>query len=565
MSYLLEALGRGLLIDLRSAFENQLPTLAEDDTEVLRQRLDASPTSFDLALRLGMSGLLQMRLSEARRAFETACQINPASAQPHLALACVYDELGQMDAAIKQLAAARERDPQDPAISFALGLCQERGGYLEPAKAAYRDAASLCPQLRNAHERLAAIALQERDWAGAIEPYERLAELEPGDLDILLTLGNLYLEVHRPEEAVQVYQRALLIEPEASDGTLTKADALAAAGQLAEAICTLERLVEKYPGLAPFHLRLADLYAQAGDDERAVVQYRTALETQPGFLEATVKLGTQHMRQGRLVDAAVTFNRAVELNDRLIGAFAGLGVAQHACGRTQEAQTSFDLAAGLEPSSTLLYSEAARLQLQSERAERDPDALVADDGPAPDEALLLDEALRRHEQALLQYPNHADLHYRYGLLLRQRGRHAEAIQALRNAVTINPNYSKALIKLGIALKESGDVDDAVQAFQQAVRLNQKFVDLHYQLGLLFAQRSQFDLAIEEFEHAVAGSPANPEFRAHLALALQNLGLIDRAAAAWQALRELRPTTANQLAAREHALRRAQPQSPDAHP
>ncbi len=565
MSYLLEALGRGLLTDLRSAFENQLPTLTDDDTEVLRERLSASPTSFDLALRLGMSCLLQMRLSDARRAFETARQVNTASAQPYLALACVYDELGQMDAAVEQLLAARARDPQDPAVAFAIGLCHERGGQAEPAKTAYRAAIALCPQLRNAYERLAAIALQERDWAGAIEPYERLAELEPGDLDILLTLGNLYLEVHRPEEAVQVYQRALLIEPEASEGTLTKADAQAAEGQLAEAIRTLERLVEKYPGLAPFHLRLADLYAQVGDDDRAVAQYRTAIETQPGFLEATVKLGTQHMRQGRLVDAAVTFNRAVELNDRLIAAFAGLGVAQHACGRTQEAHTSFDLAAGLEPSSTLLYSEAARLQLQAEGAERDPDLLADDDGPALDEALLLDEALRRHEQALLQHPNHADLHYRHGLLLRQRGRHAEAIQALRNAVAINPNYSKALIKLGIALKESGEVDDALATFQQAVRLNQKFVDLHYQLGLLFSQRSRFDLAIEEFEQAVAGSPTNPEFRAHLALALQNTGLVDRAAAVWQSLRELRPAPANQLEAREHALRRSQSKSSDTHP
>jgi tetratricopeptide (TPR) repeat protein len=565
MSYLLEALGRGLLTDLRSAFENQLPRLAEDDAEVLRARLAASPTSVDLALRFGLSCLRQMRLSDARRAFETAGQIDQTSAQPYLALACVYDELGQIDMAVSQLCAARERDPDDPAIAFALGLCQERAGRGELAKVAYRTAATLCPHLRNAHERLAAIALQERDWTGAIGAYERLAELEPGDLDILLTLGNLYLEVHRPDEAVQVYQRALLIEPEASDGALTRADALVAEGQLTEAIRTLERLIQKYPGLAPFHLRLADLYAQAGDDARAVAQYRTAIETQPGFLEATVKLGTQHMRQGRLMDAAVTFSRAVELNDRLIAAFAGLGVAQHGCGRTQEARTSFDLAAGLEPSSTLLFSEAARLQLQAERAERDPDLLAEDDDPAPDEALLLDEALRRHEQALLQHPNHADLHYRYGLLLRQRGRHPEAIQALRNAVTINPHYSKALIKLGIALKESGDVDDALATFQQAVRLNHKFVDLHYQLGLLFSQRSQFQLALDEFEQAVVGSHGNPEFRAHLALTLQNLGLLDRAAATWQSLRELRPAPVHQLAAREHALRRAQPRSPDAHP
>jgi tetratricopeptide (TPR) repeat protein len=558
MSYLLEALGRGLLTELRSAFDNQLPALADDNTEQLSARWSASPSSFDLAMRLGMSYLGQMRLSEARRTFEAACHIPGATAQPRLGLACVHDELGQIDQAIVQLSAAQEADPRDPAISFALGFCHERLGRAAEAKAAYAQAVELCPQLRNAYERMAAIAIRERDWDTAARQYEQLAELEPGDLDILLTLGNLYLELRRPADAIAHYQQALLIEPDGPDSDPVVANQIKDEGRLVEAIQNLERLVHKYPGMAPFHVRLGDLYAQAGNDTRALEQYQTALLTQPGFLEATVKLGTQHMRQGRFIDAAVTFNRAVELNDRLITAFAGLGVAQHECGRTQEALASFDLATSLEPSSTLLYSEATRLQLQSELTRRDPAALPDDGGleswGADD---LLDEALRRHEQALLSRPNHADLHYRYGLLLRQVGRLEEALQAFRNAVTINPSYCKALVKLGVALKEAGEADEAVKTFQQALRLNAKFVDLHYQLGLLFSQRNQFDLAVEEFEQAVAGSPKNAEFRAHLALALQSIGMVDRAAAVWHALCDLSPVNETILAAREAALRNAQ--------
>lgn len=558
MSYLLEALGRGLLADLRSAFESQLPAPGKEGSEALRARLEVSPDSFDLAMRLGMACLSQVRLSEARDAFEKARQLRPVSAQPLVALACVNDELGHLDGAIKYLNAAQRRDSQDPAIVFGIGFCYERLDRTGEAKGAYRRAVDLCPQLRNAYERAAAIAIRECDWAEALSQYECLAEMEPGDLDVLLTLGGLYLKAERPAEAIEQYQRALLIEPDGSDRHLAAAEDLAEEGRLEEAIVKLEKLVHKYPGVAPFHVHLGDLHARAGHDDDALEHYQVALDTQPSFLEATVKLGTQHMRQGRYVDAAVTFNRAVELNDRLVTAFVGLGVAQHNCGRQQESLATFDLAASLEPSSTLLFSETARLHLKSEERQHGPgdDYIAVEPAEPLGEDDLLEEAVRRHRQAVLQSPHQADLHYRYGLLLRQVGQYEEAIEAFRKAVTINPSYSKALIKLAICLKECGETDEAIETFQRALALDGRYVDVHYQLGLLFAQRRQFDLAVEQFEQAVLGNDENIAFHANLALALQNIGMVDRAAATWRSICELSGVEDDVLAWREQVLRDA---------
>ena len=538
MSYLLEALGRGLLSDLRSVFQNQLPGLEDDDADMLRVRAEKSPKSYDLALRLGATCLREAQLSEALRAFNNANRLEPTSSKPLLGLACVYDELGQYDRALERLNAARERDPSDPAIAFAVAFSQERMECTEDAQIWYQRAIILCPQLRNAYERLAAIAIHSGDWAEAIGQYERLAEMEAGDLDTLLILGNLYLQADRPAEAIDQYQQALFIEPE-SDGLLSADEDPDESLRLAEAIATLEKLLRKYPDVAAFHVRLGDLYVKAGRDAKAIDQYQAALVTQPDFLEATVKLGTQHMRQGRYVDAALTFNRAVELNDRLMTAFVGLGCAQHACGHTNESLATFDLAASLEPSTTLLFSESTRLHLQSEKNSGGVQLQDGDDGTdAQGHDELLAEAVRRHQHALVQSPGHADLHYRYGLLLRQVGRQEEAIEAFRSAVAINPNYSKAQVKLGICLKESGRDDEAITAFQQALRLDNKYVDVHYQLGLLFAKRNRFDLAVEQFEQAVAGNDQNIAFRANLALALQSIGMVDRAAATWRSICEL---------------------------
>ena len=129
-----------------------------------------------------------------------------------------------------------------------------------------------------------------------------------------------------------------------------------------------------------------------------------------------------------------------------------------------------------------------------------------------------------------------------------------AIRAFRNAVEINPGYAKALVKLGICLKEAGQSDEAIEVFRQALTLDNNFVDVHYQLGLLFAQRNRFELAVEEFELAVAGNDQNLAFRANLALALQNIGMLDRADATWHSICELARDSDRVLDRRMHILR-----------
>ncbi len=542
MSYLLETLGRGLLGRLLNAFESQLPASREDDVETLARRRQDACTSFDLAVRLGSAYLHEGRLADARQMFEETLHLDGPAHLPALGLACVYDELGQVDRALHYLHRARDADPHDPSITFAIGLCHEQQGELDAAVESYQHSIDLCPQLRNAFERLAALAVRRNAWNEARECYARLAELEPSDLDILLTLASLQLQQGCAEDAVETFQRALLIEPESADEALDAAAELEDEGRLQQAITTLEKLVKKYPGVTEFHVHLGDLYVKAGDDDGAVAEYGVALELHPSFLEATVKLGTQHLRRQRYDDAAQTFNRAVELNDRLLTAFVGLGVAQQAAGRERDAQATFDLAASLAPNSTLLFSETNRLHLKSlTRASRES-LLYEEPSEDPGHDELLAEAIHRHQQTLLGHPGRADLHYRHGMLLRQVGDFAAAAQAFREATAINPSYAKALIKLGITQREMGRSEETLDVFVQALQLDQRQVNLHYELGLLFTQYNRFDLAAESFEASLAGKEGGAEFRHNLALALQNIGMVDRAEASWQSICELSRAT-----------------------
>lgn len=535
MSFLLESLGRGLPAQLVDALADQLPAPTARLSD-LAERTQTNPTRVDALLEHATACLRDMRLADAHQLFSAALEHDQTGLLPALGLACVCDEQGYTDQALQWLQRASALDRRAAGTQFALGVCYERAGRQQQALMHYREALAICPRRRNAHERLAALAISGGDWSQAQRICDALAELECDDMSVLLTSAALRLQAERPREAVDAFQRALLVEPESGDDGASDDGVLDTAGKLRHAIESAEQLVERYPGVSEFRVHLADLYVKAANDGGAVAQYSAAIGIRPNSLEASVKLGTQHLRRQRYGAAAEYFNRAAELNDRLLFAFVGLGVAQHAAQMPLDAAATLDLAASLAPNSTLLVTESTRLSLKLRRRNRRAaPALQEPDAEAPSDELLMRDAIDRSEKALQLHPTSAELHYRLAMLARQTGDFVGSLERLREATRLSPSYARARIKLGVALHETGRREEALVHLRQAILLDEQATASHYELALLFSQRNRFDLTIERFELA---NPRETALRANLTLALQTVGMIDAARASWDLLCDL---------------------------
>jgi tetratricopeptide (TPR) repeat protein len=576
MSYLLEVLGRGLIAHLAGAFVNPLDLKSEEPVEDLRRAVENDPDNVGAWIRLGGRYLRDEDPIAARRVFLSALAKDKSSLPARLGLACAFDELGQLEVAIEQLRMAQKVAPADPAVLFSLAYCHEREGDESEAINYYQDSLNVCPTLRNAHERLAAMFLQQNKIDLAIHHYSRLCELDPDQTDLHLTLANLLMRAGDYDGAISRYEHALTLEPENWTAHNDVVSAYEEAGLIREAIEHLHKMLEREPDQVETRLRLGDLYARVGNDAASTTQYGKAVQLSPDYLEANVKLGTQHLRSGRYEEAARSFSFALEINDRLLSAYVGIGVAQHMSGRKDEALASLEMARNIEPNSTLLFSEVARMHLKAAAGKQASKFLDFSEGPPGESAAatngeaqdagtvmsdLLSEQIDRLSEAIKRNPNHADLHYRLGLLYRNRGQIEDAINAFRGAVAINPTYMKALIKLGLAHSDNDQPAEAVKVLQRAVEIQPDYVDLHYQLGLLFAKRNQFEIAVEHYERAVNKHPDNVAFQANLALALQNMGLIDRANASWQIVANLAPSSPEAEQARESMAKNRQSKNP----
>ncbi|MGE3182206.1 MAG: tetratricopeptide repeat protein [Phycisphaerae bacterium] len=537
MSYLLETVGRGLVTHLHTIFRTHFPHVTGDTIDGLSERLTHSPRAVDLWLRLGRLQLFAANLVEAQKAFEIAGEIEPLCRLARIGLACVANELGEDERTLRLLRAAQVDDPSDPAIAFALALTQERMEDPALSIAAYRAAIDVCPHLRNAYERLAALALVEGNLDEAAACYEQLVEMEPDDIDLLITLGTIQLNMGQPECAIEQFQNALLVEPESDDSLCLRDSDTRGGDDLTTVLGDLNRFIQKYPDAAMYRVQIADIYSRVGEDQLATEHYQAALVAQPGYLEATVKLATHHLRNRRLQAAAQGFARAVELNDRLMLAFVGLAVAQQTADRVAESNATLDLAAGIESSCCLLLSETFRLHLQSTCTPLEENPLT-DETERGLETLTLDDVIHRHRRVLAESPNRADLHYFYGVLLRQSARFRDAVGAFERALAINPHYAKALLKLGVGLREAGDEPAGRHQFQAAFRYDRASIRGRYRLALLYAQPNKFRFAMEECRLQESHDPLAADFAANLPLMLQTIGLADGTAALWEGLREL---------------------------
>jgi tetratricopeptide (TPR) repeat protein len=184
----------------------------------------------------------------------------------------------------------------------------------------------------------------------------------------------------------------------------------------------------------------------------------------------------------------------------------------------------------------------ARLQLKA-AMEMHNSTSADDEGAEPDGAQLQSEELlniqiARHADRVEKQPGYADVHYRYGVLLRAEGRLPEALEQFEKAVSINSTYTQAVIKKGITLQDLGQTDQAIETLTRALELAPEYVDLHYRLGLLYTDGKRFEEAIKHLETADEYAGNNEQIRATLALALQNMGLMDRAAATWRSLSQM---------------------------
>ncbi|MGH9867343.1 MAG: tetratricopeptide repeat protein [Candidatus Polarisedimenticolia bacterium] len=298
-------------------------------------------------------------------------------------------------------------------------------------------------------------------------------------------LGSLLTESERAAESLPVYEQAL--------------------GRLPGNLSLLE-----YRGYA---------FWQLDRNSEAEADFKTVLEKDPRRSKVWMDLGYALHDQDRCAEAMAAFKKALELGHEGAGPHNGLGLCLKRSSDIPGAIAAFREAARISQDNATIHRNLANAldeNGQGDAAEKEARIVIRLDPTGWAGFRLLADLLSRRgdiHSALETYRKAAstigepDLAWAtMGRVLTDRGRAAEALEPLNQAVEIDPNYADWRRYLGSALEALKRNDEAESAYRKAIELKPDEPIHHGYLGSLLEDLGRLDEALKSFARAEELSP-----------------------------------------------------------
>ena len=518
MSKLLEIFGKAITVDTADLIWHWLEAVHSG-----RNDLDELEPVLDL--------MAKMDIDSAEEKLKFYLFEKPSCTAGRLLATAICLHKNDLCGAVEALQSVYLREPNNTMALYAMAHCYERLGYEAEAVDFYQDCLKFRNHLQLPRQRLGAIYFKNGQIKKTIIEYQELRNEYPDDIASLGILGYLYIADMDYALAIETFNRAILIHPDnfhAESVDFATAE-LIKNGDNYGAIARLGELIESQPTQADFCVQLADLLADTGDTPQAIIHYERALRTQPSYLEATVKLGALYLRMGQNALAAEQFNKAVEINDEIVDAYVGLATAQKLADQQAQACGTLSLASAIEQNSAILFTKTAILHFQT---------AMADYGQNDDtREVPVATVIKAHQKQLEAYPNNLDLYYKFGLLMMNIEQTQAGREAFEHVININPTHYRARFRLILCLFEMGKQAEAIKYLTNIETPTAETLRLHYKTAVLYCNKARFATAMRNMRYSQADVDLS-EADTSISTVLQNLGLLDRAAATWAGLREV---------------------------
>ncbi len=360
----------------------------------------------------------------------------------------------------------------------------------------------------------------------------------PGDLGLLMTLGNTYPNNHEDgtNERVRWFQAAVAAAPANPAAHSNLGVALKGKGKVDEAIACYMKAIALDPKLAAVHSNLGNALAGKGQEDEAIACYKRAIALDPKLAHARYNLGNALSGKGQLDEAIACYKKAIELDPKDAGAHSNLGNALAGKGQVDEAIACYHKAIALDPKLAQAHNNlglalAGKGQVDEAIAcfkkaiELDPKNAMAHNnlGLALAGKGQVDEAIACYQKAIALDPKLAHARYNLGNALAGKGQWDEAIACYKKAIALDPKYAAAHINLGNALKGKGQVDEAIACFKKAIALDPKNAKAYGALGQALLSRGRYANARDATVRALALLPMNHPLRAYVSRQLQACG------------------------------------------
>ena len=109
---------------------------------------------------------------------------------------------------------------------------------------------------------------------------------------------------------------------------------------------------------------------------------------------------------------------------------------------------------------------------------------------------------RHYREALRLWPDYAEAHYNYAILLQAMNDRTGAAAHYQQAVKCRPNYTDARLRYAGLLTVSGNVAEAERQYQEVLRLRPGHAEAHNNYGVFLEKRGDTAAAQQHYLEAL---------------------------------------------------------------
>lgn len=394
---------------------------------------------------------------------------------------------------------------------------------------------------------------------GAMTYLQKAEDLDPGDAEVRLKLGTLFLVMGDRVHARQRAEAVLKGNPDNLDALVLWGAGITSSNEAAAAITRLSSVGARFPDQPKYYVTLATLHVSQGDFDSAEAVYRRALEKIPQSWEIRLARGDLYLLKRDSARAGEEYQAAADLSPGKSMARVKLARFRWADGKSVEAKRILDDLLKQEPR----FSAAALCRAEIALGERDHEASlklldgIMKEEPSNMEAFLLiqrvklaqgkdDEAIAAYTKLVSAFPKVAQGRYLLGVAWFHKGDIQKAIGECERAVALDANHGEAVHLLSELHIRTGKPDLALALLKPFVVRHPGDMLAYMLIGGAYNARKDYTLAADVYRSLMKNMPGNPQGPYLLGMTLRRLGRNDEAVALFEDALRLEPRSMEAL-------------------
>ncbi len=264
-----------------------------------------------------------------------------------------------------------------------------------------------------ANLQLGKIAIAQKDL-------NEVANYSPNSASAMVNLAKIYIAERNFAEALNLYEKALAADSKNFDALSGIVNILIRQRQFGEAQAKTDRSIQENAGqngtLAALHYLKSDIHRAENNLEAAENELKQSVELDENYLPAYSSYATLLIERNQTDAALEQFNKVVERKPSA-SVYTLIGILEDSRNNATEAEKNYRKALEIEPETPIAANNLAWMLATNKTN--------------------LDEALRLAQSTVNQDPNNAGYYDTLGWVYYQKGLHTTAVEHLRKAVSLD--------------------------------------------------------------------------------------------------------------------------------